>query len=268
MDTQVIIAGAGPTGLTLAVDLGMRGVRCVLIEQKEAPLFLPKMERSNARSMEIYRRMGLADRIRAAGLPADVPMDVFIVLKNLVDPPLLHKQYPSVTALKAEIAATHDGTLPLEPYQLISQYTLEPFLKSVAETLPSVSVRYGHELLSFTEDANGVTATVKDLAGKTSEIIGGLSRRLRRRGQRGAQAARHQALRQRRPDAAAAPVAALLRGAVRPHPDRQGAALSRRRQPRDPDDRAGLHQALHAAFDRRQRRGHGRRCSRRPSACR
>ena len=41
--------------------------------------------------MEIYRRMGLPDRIRAAGLPADVPMDVFIVL-DVVEPPLLHKQ--------------------------------------------------------------------------------------------------------------------------------------------------------------------------------
>ncbi len=173
VDTRVLIAGAGPTGLTLAVDLGMRGVRCTLIEQKEAPLFLPKMERSNARSMEIYRRMGLADRMRAVALPADWPMDVFIVLKNLVDPPLLHKQYPSVATLKAEIAATHDGTLPLEPYQLISQYTLEPFLKAAAETLPSVSVRFGHELLSFQQDADGVTATVQDLAGKTSEITAG-----------------------------------------------------------------------------------------------
>ena len=45
MDTQVLIAGAGPTGLTLAVDLGMRGIRCVLIEQNESPLFLQKMER-------------------------------------------------------------------------------------------------------------------------------------------------------------------------------------------------------------------------------
>ena len=163
MDPQVIIAGAGPTGLTLAVDLGMRGIRCTLIEQKEAPQFLPKMERCNARSMEIYRRMGLADKIRAAGLPADVPMDVFIVLQNVVDPPLLHKKYPSVAELKAQIAATHDGTLPLEPYQLISQYTLEPLLKAVAETLPSVAVRYGHELLAFTQDAGAVTATVKNL---------------------------------------------------------------------------------------------------------
>jgi 2-polyprenyl-6-methoxyphenol hydroxylase-like FAD-dependent oxidoreductase len=45
MDTQVLIVGAGPTGLTLAVDLGLRGVRCIVIEQKPAPQFLPNMER-------------------------------------------------------------------------------------------------------------------------------------------------------------------------------------------------------------------------------
>ena len=95
MDTQVLIAGAGPTGLTLALDLGRRGVRCTIIEQKDAPQFLPKMERCNARTMEIYRRIGIADRIRAAGLPGHCPMDVFIVL-SLVEPPLLHLPYPSV----------------------------------------------------------------------------------------------------------------------------------------------------------------------------
>jgi len=157
MDTQVLIAGAGPTGLTLAVDLGLRGVRCTLIEQKPAPQFLPKMERCNARSMEIYRRMGIAEKIRSAGLPRDCPMDVFIVL-SLTEPPLLHLPYPSVAQAEKEIAATHDGTLPLEPYQLISQYTLEPLLKSVAESLPGVTVRYGCELVSFTQDTRSITA--------------------------------------------------------------------------------------------------------------
>ncbi len=170
MDTQVIIVGAGPTGLTLAVDLGLRGVRCTVIEQKAAPQFLPKMERCNARTMEIYRRMGIAEQVRAAGLPASCPMDVFVVL-SLVEPPLLHLPYPSVADAKAQIAATNDGTLPLEPYQLISQYTLEPLLKSIAEKLPTVTVRYGCEFLSFLQDRDSVTAEIKTADGKTSEIM-------------------------------------------------------------------------------------------------
>src|ERR1700734_1160280 len=156
MDTEVLIVGAGPTGLTLAVDIGLRGVRCVLIEQKEAPQFLPKMERCNARTMEIFRRMGLADKIRAAGLPAHCPMDVFIVT-SILEPPLLHLPYPSVAEARKEIAASTDASMPLEPYQLISQYTLEPLLKAVAETLPSVTVRYGTEFLDFTEHEDKVT---------------------------------------------------------------------------------------------------------------
>ena len=163
-DTQVLIVGGGPVGLTLAIDLGKRGIRTTLIEQKEAPAFLPKMERCNARTMEIYRRLGIAQKIRAAGLRDDIPMDVFIVL-SLVDPPLLHLHYPSVAEARAEIAASTDGAMPLEPYQLISQYTLEPLLKSIAETLPTVTVRFGCELLSYTQDASGVTAQVKTRSG-------------------------------------------------------------------------------------------------------
>ena len=160
MNTQVIIVGAGPVGLTLAIDLGRRGVRCILLEQKEAPQFLPKMERCNARTMEIYRRLGIAQKIRDVGFPCDVPMDVFIVT-SLVEPPLLHLPYPSVAQAQAEIAACADGSMPLEPYQLISQYTLEPLLKSVAETLPTVDVRYGHEFISFEQDDGGVRARIK-----------------------------------------------------------------------------------------------------------
>jgi 2-polyprenyl-6-methoxyphenol hydroxylase-like FAD-dependent oxidoreductase len=169
MDNDVLIVGAGPTGLTLAIDLGRRGVRCTLIEQKDKPAFLPKMERINARSMEIYRRMGLAEKIRAAGLRADCPMDVYIVL-SLTEPPLLHLAYPSVAQARTQTRATNDGTLPLEPYQLISQYTLEPLLKSVAETIPAVTVRFGCEFLSLRQDAEGVTARVRNAKGEVQEI--------------------------------------------------------------------------------------------------
>ena len=158
-DTQVLVVGAGPVGLTLAIELGTRGVSCTLIERKEAPQFLPKMERCNARTMEIYRRLGIADRIRDAGFRRHYPMDVFIVT-SIADAPILRLPYPSVADAEAEIRSRNDGSVPLEPYQLISQYTLEPLLKSVAESLPTVSVRYGHELVALKQDAHSVTATV------------------------------------------------------------------------------------------------------------
>ncbi|HWK10097.1 MAG TPA: FAD-dependent monooxygenase, partial [Vicinamibacterales bacterium] len=114
-------------------------------------------------------RLGVADRVRAAGLHRDVPMDVYVALA-MNEPPLLRLPYPSVAEAEARIAACNDGTMPREPYQLISQYTLEPLLKSIAESLPSVDVRYGHEFLGFVQDASGATATVRDLSGRTVDI--------------------------------------------------------------------------------------------------
>jgi 2-polyprenyl-6-methoxyphenol hydroxylase-like FAD-dependent oxidoreductase len=169
MNADVLIVGAGPVGLTLAFDLGRRGVRCGLIEKKAAPEFLPKMERCNARTMEIFRRMGIAEEIRAAGLERTVPMDVYIALA-MNEAPLLRLPYPSVAEAQAQIAACHDGSMPREPYQLISQYTLEPLLKSAVERLSSVTVRYGHEFLSLCQDADSVTATVRDPDGRMIDI--------------------------------------------------------------------------------------------------
>lgn len=168
-DAQVLIVGGGPVGLTLAIDLGQRGVRCHLIDKRPEPAFLPKMERCNARTMEHFRRLGVAERIRDAGYGRDLPMDVFVVL-SLVQPPLVHHAYPSVNEAKAAAAAVNDGSCPLEPYQLISQYTLEPLLKSVAEATPGVTVEFGAELTGFAEDAAGVTARVRRLDGSSHTI--------------------------------------------------------------------------------------------------
>jgi 2-polyprenyl-6-methoxyphenol hydroxylase-like FAD-dependent oxidoreductase len=167
-DPQVLVVGGGPVGLTLAIDLGKRGIRAMLVEQKDAPAFLPKMERCNARTMEIYRRLGIVDRIRAAGLGPDIPMDVFIAL-SMTEKPLVAHHYPSVNEARAEIKTINDGTQALEPYQLISQYTLEPLLKQVAEEIPNVSVRFGCELVEFSQDAQGVIATMRS-KGKTETI--------------------------------------------------------------------------------------------------
>src|SRR5580658_3841760 len=168
---DVIVAGAGPVGLTLAIDLGRRGIRCLIIERNLTPAPYPKMDRSNARTMEFYRRIGIVDRVRALGYPPEIPMDVFIVTR-LCDPPLAVLRYPSVAECRSQIAACRDGSLPLEPYQLVSQNKLEPLLKEVAEATPNVTVRYGCELVDFAQDEGGVSVRGRSPAGVEETLRG------------------------------------------------------------------------------------------------
>jgi len=160
--TDVVVVGAGPVGLSLAIDLGMRGVKTTVVEVNEVPLRLPKMERTNPRTMEIYRRLGVHEEIRKSGLKPDKPMDVYIV-EHLGKPSLLRLPYPSVNETRAAIAQCTNGTLPREPYQLISQYTLEPILERRLQELPSVTLYRATEFLSLSQDDKGVTAHVRDL---------------------------------------------------------------------------------------------------------
>jgi 2-polyprenyl-6-methoxyphenol hydroxylase-like FAD-dependent oxidoreductase len=161
---DVIVAGAGPVGLTLAIDLGRRGVRCLLMERHPTTLPWPKMDRSNARTMEFYRRIGIVDRVRALGYPPDNPMDVFLTTR-LSDPPIAVLKYPSVAERRRQIAESPNGAWLLEPYQLVSQNKLEPLLKEVAEGTPNVTVRYGCELVDFSQDETGVTVHARTVDG-------------------------------------------------------------------------------------------------------
>lgn len=156
MDASVIIVGAGPVGLSLAINLGRAGIKTILLEQNPEPQFLPKMERCNARSMELFRRIGLSKKIRDAGLRADCSMDVFIV-EDLTKPPLLEEKHPSIEEFQKKIRDCSDLAMALEPYQLISQYTLEPLLKTEAESLKSVDVRFAHKFIGFEQKDTSVT---------------------------------------------------------------------------------------------------------------
>ena len=156
MDASVIIVGAGPVGLSLAINLGRAGIKTILLEQNPEPQFLPKMERCNARSMELFRRIGLSKKIRDAGLRADCSMDVFIV-EDLTKPPLLEEKHPSIEEFQKKIRDCNDLAMALEPYQLISQYTLEPLLKTEAESLKSVEVRFAHKFIEFEQKDTSVT---------------------------------------------------------------------------------------------------------------
>jgi 2-polyprenyl-6-methoxyphenol hydroxylase-like FAD-dependent oxidoreductase len=77
VDANVLIVGAGPVGLTLAIDLAWRGIEVTVVETRaaaEPPE--PKCNHVAARTMEFFRRLGLAEKVRNAGLPADYPHDV------------------------------------------------------------------------------------------------------------------------------------------------------------------------------------------------
>jgi 2-polyprenyl-6-methoxyphenol hydroxylase-like FAD-dependent oxidoreductase len=169
---DVIVVGAGPVGLTLAVELGQRGKSVLVLEKRQKLGKLPKMERCNARTMENFRRMGLADRIRGAGLDNEMSMDVFICDENLVRAPLVHHHYPSVTELKRQYREVNDGSAPAEPYQLISQYTLEPLLVEALSEMANVEVRFDAEVTSFTDDGHSVTVSYRNAAGGETQAQG------------------------------------------------------------------------------------------------
>ncbi|WP_181723069.1 FAD-dependent monooxygenase [Nocardia gipuzkoensis] len=160
----VLVVGAGPVGLTLALELEYHGVRTLLIERNATGTRHPKMDITNGRSMELYRRLGVAQDLRKVAVPAENPTVVSWVTE-IGGPELTRFTYPGVTDRAAQIRACTDGTLPLEPAMRVSQVVLEPTLKELIDSRAErVELRFGWALDSFSQDANGVTATIRSSA--------------------------------------------------------------------------------------------------------
>ena len=170
-ETPVLIAGGGPVGLVLALELEHRGIDAVLVERNPSTTKHPKMDVTNGRSMEHFRRLGIADEIRSHGVPEENPMTV-VWCTRLAEWEVARFDYPSIHWGRDIIRATNDGTMPLEPDLRISQVILEPVLKGILEReAKHVKVRFGHALESFTQDEDGVTATIRDTASGATETI-------------------------------------------------------------------------------------------------
>ncbi|WP_285033413.1 FAD-dependent monooxygenase [Mycolicibacterium sp. lyk4-40-TYG-92] len=166
----VLIAGGGPVGLTLALTLAQQGVQALLVERNPATTTHPKMDITNGRSMELYRRLGIADELRKVAVPEENPFDVAWVTK-LSGWELARFEYPSVAARRDAIRACTDGTMTLEPPMRVSQAILEPALKEILETRTDVDVRYGWALQSFRQDADGVDAVIsRSATGETRTV--------------------------------------------------------------------------------------------------
>jgi 2-polyprenyl-6-methoxyphenol hydroxylase-like FAD-dependent oxidoreductase len=162
-EIPVLIVGGGPVGLGLAIDLGWRGVGCLLVEQTDGEIFHPRANAINARTMEFCRRWGIADAVREAGAPPDFPATI-IYTTGLNGFELTRIERP-----------THGGRGPLpttpERPQRCNQLWFDPILRDRAGQFDSVELRYETRFDDFTRDWDGVIATVTDLkSGKQRRI--------------------------------------------------------------------------------------------------
>jgi 2-polyprenyl-6-methoxyphenol hydroxylase-like FAD-dependent oxidoreductase len=164
--TPVLIVGGGPVGLTLALALSRQGVRSILVNDRKDTTRHPKLDVVNCRSMEIFRQLGLAERIRAAGNPEHA--NQYAAFAASASGPFYgvmadrHLIYRPVTQARAQIRACADGSLPLESMQRIAQMNLEPVLLKEVQDDPNIELRFGWRLYGFEQDAEGVTALVQD----------------------------------------------------------------------------------------------------------
>src|ERR1700730_2467297 len=93
--TSVVIAGAGPVGLALACELGLRGIDCMLVEKRDGSINLPRMSAVSARNMEFCRRWGTTGAVRNAIWPAGHCMD-FVYVDALRGRELARVKLPSM----------------------------------------------------------------------------------------------------------------------------------------------------------------------------
>lgn len=152
----IAIVGGGPVGLVLALLLDRHGVRSVLFNTEETTRWHPKGSSQGARTMEHYRRLGLANQIRALGLPADHPTDV-IYFTRFGGWELARLRMPSAAETARSIADAPKTDQVPEPLHRANQMYVEKFLLEHARTRPNIVLRFGWRVETFDETDEGVT---------------------------------------------------------------------------------------------------------------
>lgn len=160
----VVVVGAGPSGLALAIELGSRGVRCLLVERNDRVGYAPRAKTTNVRTRTHLRRWGIADKLAEAS-----PFGV---------------EYPSTINFVTRLAGfglarienasncnpARDDRYP-EHGQWVPQYKLEQVLREHAESLPGVTLRFSNEFVSADQDGDGVTLTFRDLVADHEVLV-------------------------------------------------------------------------------------------------
>lgn len=169
IETDVLIVGAGPVGLTLAMSLASRGIASTVVEMRargQPPDV--KCNHVSSRSMEIFRRLGVANQVRAAGLPDDYPHDVSY-RTTTTGRELARIRIPGRRDRPIDRSGP-DGWWPTpEPPHRINQLFLEPILFEHAAASARITLINRARVESFVQDESGVTALAHRLDGDSPE---------------------------------------------------------------------------------------------------
>lgn len=163
LETPVLIVGGGPIGLTLAMDLAWRGIEVLVAERRaraEPPP--PKCNHVSARSMEIFRRLGVAGKLRNAGLPPDYPNDISYRTSftgtelTRIPIPCRRDRFDSTEG--------PDTNWPTpEPPHRINQIFLEPILFDHAAQMPRLRILNRTAVEEFSQGPDGIVAVAQNL---------------------------------------------------------------------------------------------------------
>jgi 2-polyprenyl-6-methoxyphenol hydroxylase-like FAD-dependent oxidoreductase len=161
----VLIVGAGPVGLALAGDLAWRGIDSLLVERGDGVVQQPRMDMVGIRTMEFCRRWGIVEQVRNAGYNRDYPQDC-IWVTDLNGYEFGREHFPAPNLEKAP---------PQSPQkrERCPQNFFDPVLARFARESNRVAFAYRTELVSFTEDGDGVLATLRGADGSEQRVRAG-----------------------------------------------------------------------------------------------
>jgi 2-polyprenyl-6-methoxyphenol hydroxylase-like FAD-dependent oxidoreductase len=164
----VLVVGGGPCGLVLAIELGRRGVGCVVFNDRPDTTPHPQANATQARTMEHFRRLGLAAEIRRQGLPGDYPTDIAYFTRYTGYELARFRLPPSARAAEIARGSTGSWSTPELPHRC-SQLYIEQVLKRAAAACPSVQLRFGWTVTGIERSTDGVVAHAERTDGGARE---------------------------------------------------------------------------------------------------
>ncbi|KAF9890429.1 hypothetical protein FE257_005834 [Aspergillus nanangensis] len=151
--TPVLVVGAGPAGLITALQLAVNNIPCTLVERNLDTTKWPKMDITNCRSVEIFKRLGISDGLRNIGVPGKYSFDVLFSTGLSDNGEVIAKwDLPSPDRWETDIAERNDGTMPREPYRRCSQAVLEEWLKPHIQANPLITTIFGRKFVDLQEE--------------------------------------------------------------------------------------------------------------------